>query len=96
MRGEDVKRGIRYEKEKAKAHRGKHIGGPGKEDYKRGEIKGEVKNRGTPVTKPELQEMFRKGISEVESKAGYTEPAIKYKERYHRDKKLFEKGKRIA
>jgi hypothetical protein len=40
--------------------------------------------------------MFRKGISEVESKAGCTEPAIKYKERYHSDKKLFEKGKRIA
>ncbi len=40
MAKEDVKRGIRYEEEKAKAHRGKHIGGPGKEDYKRGEVKG--------------------------------------------------------
>ena len=96
MAKEDVKRGIRYEKEKAKAHRGKHIGGPGKEDYRRGEIKGEVKDRKTPVTKPELQEIFRKGTSEVESKAGYTEPAIRYKERYHSDMKLFKKGKRIA
>ena len=80
----------------AKAHRGKHIGGPGKEDYRRGEIKGEVKNRKTPVTKPELQEIFRKGITELESKTGYTEPAIKYTERYHPDKKLFEKGRSIT
>ena len=96
MAKEDVKRGIKYEKEKAEAHRGKHIGGPGKEDYRRGEVEGEVKNRKTPVTKPELQEMFRKGRSEVESKSGYTEPAVKYKERYHPDKKLFKKGKKIA
>ena len=67
MAREDIKRGFRYEKEKAKAHRGKHIGGPGKEDYRRGEVKGEVKNRKTLVTKPELQEMFRKGITEVET-----------------------------
>ena len=96
MAKEDVNRGIRYEKEKAKAHGGKHIGGPGKEDYSRGEAKGEVKNRKTPVTKPELQEMFKKGISEVESKAGYTGPAIEYKDRYHPDKKLYKKGKKIA
>lgn len=48
MAKEDVKRGIRYEKEKAKAHGGKHIGGPGKEDYRRGEAKGEVKKSRLP------------------------------------------------
>lgn len=40
--------------------------------------------------------MFKKGISEVESKAGYTGPAIEYKDRYHPDKKLYKKGKKIA
>ncbi len=33
MAGKDVKRGIDYEKAKAKAHRAKHVGGPGKPDY---------------------------------------------------------------
>ncbi len=82
-----------YEKKTAKSHRGKHIGGPGREDYKRGKVKGEVKARKTKVTKPELKRMFKKGISEVESKSGFTKPAMEYKERYHKDKKLFQKGK---
>ena len=81
-----VKRGIKYEKQKAKAHGGKHVGGPGKEDYRRGNVKGEVKNRQTPITKPELQKIFKKGVSEVESKSGYTKPAIKYKKKYHPNK----------
>ena len=95
MGKKDVKRGIRYEKQKAKAHGGKHVGGPGKEDYRRGKTKGEVKARKTPVTKPELQRIFGKGISEVESKSGYTKPAKEYKKRYHSDKKLLKKGKEV-
>lgn len=96
MAKDDVKRGIKYEKDKARAHRGKHVGGPGKEDYRRGDITGEVKARETPVTKPELQKLFRRGIDEVESKTGYTDPAIEYKKRYHPGKKLYKKGKRVA
>jgi len=90
-----VKRGIQYEKQKAKAHRAEHVGGPGKPDYKRGSIKGEVKNRKTPVTKPELQKMFKKGISEVESKSGYTKPALEYKKKHHPKKKLYQRGKEV-
>jgi len=96
MAKSDVKRGIKYEKEKAKAHRAEHVGGPGREDYRRGEITGEVKSRKNPITKPELQKLFNKGIDEVESKTGFTEPAIKYKKRYHPEKKLFKKGKKVA
>lgn len=95
MAKKDTKRGISYEKKKAKAHKAKHIGGPGKEDYRRGKVKGEVKDRKTPVTKPELQKLFRKGISEVESKSGFTKPAIEYKKKYHPNKKLFKKGKLV-
>jgi len=84
-----------YEKKTAEAHRGKHVGGPAKEDYKRGNKKGEVKFRKNKVTKPELQGMFKKGISEVESVAGFTIPAIEYKTRYHKKKKLFQQGKEV-
>jgi len=91
----DIKRGIRYEKKKAKSHGARHVGGPGKEDYRRGNVKGEVKNRKTAVTKPELQKMFKKGITEVESKSGFTNPAIEYKRKYHPDKKLFKKGRPV-
>ena len=90
-----VERGIRYEKQEAKAHRAKHVGGPGKADYIRGSVKGEVKNRKTPVTKPELQKMFKKGISEVESKSGYTSPALEFKRKYHSKKKLYQRGKEV-
>ena len=95
MAKNSVKRGIDYEKKKSKAHNAKHIGGPGKEDYRRGAVKGEVKHRITPVTKPELQKIFKKKISEVESKSGFTKPAIEYAKKYHSNKKLFKRGKLI-
>jgi len=90
-----VKRGIRYEKEKARAHRGRHIGGPGNPDYVRGSAMGEIKNRITKVTKPELQKMKRNGITEVESKAGFTQPAVDYRDRYCPGLKLFRRSKRL-
>ena len=91
-----MKRATSYEKAKATAHKGRHIGGPGKEDYRRGNIKGEVKNRKTPVTKPELKKMItEKGIKEVESKAGFTKPAEEYRNTYQPKVKLFQKGKLI-
>lgn len=94
MAKNDVRRGMRYEKEKAKAHRARHIGGPDKPDYQRGNTKGEVKNRKTKVTKPELKKMVRKGVGEVESKSGFTGPAIEYRDRYHPEVKLMKKGKK--
>jgi len=76
MAKKHIRRGMRYEKEKAKAHRGKHIGGSGKPDYQRGSIIGEIKNRKTKVTKPELQKLIvKKEIKEIESKSGFTGPA---------------------
>lgn len=95
MSKKDIKRGIRYEKEKAKAHRARHIGGAGKPDYQRGDVKGEVKNRKAKVTKPELQKMVRKGITEVESKSGYTRPALEYRNRYHPEVKLIQRGRGV-
>jgi len=91
----NVKRGIRYEKEKAKAHGGKHVGGPGKPDYIRGKVRGEVKNTSTKVTKPQLMIYCKKRIREIDSKAGFTKPAIDYRDRYCPGLKLMKKGKKI-
>lgn len=84
----------RYEKFKAREHRGKHIGGPGKEDYRRGQVKGEVKHWKRPVTKPEVKKIVEKGMKEITNLKGFTKPAIDYA--CKRKIKLFEKGKRIA
>jgi hypothetical protein len=83
-----------YERNKAKKHRGKHIGGPRKEDYKRGNVKGEVKHRKTPVTRPELIKARSKGIKEFDSLSGYTGPALEYI-KIRKNMKLFCRGKRI-
>ncbi len=95
MTHKDVKKGLRAEKRKAKSHHGRHIGGPGKPDYTRGKVKGEVKNRKTKVTKPELKKQIKKGIKEVDSKAGFTKPAIEYRNKYHRNVKLIKKNKKL-
>jgi hypothetical protein len=83
-----------YERTKAKAHRGRHVGGSGKPDYTRGNILGEVKCRQTPLTKTQVKEIAKKGISEIVSKSGFTGPAIKYVKRYRPNLKLFHRGKR--
>lgn len=72
------KRGYSYEKLQAKKHKGVHLGGPNKPDYKRGRVKAEVKNWSRPVHKGELKKAFRRGVKEVISKRSFTEPAIKY------------------
>ena len=96
MTSEHVKRGIAYEKRKADEHGASHIGGSGNHDYQRGTVKGEVKDRQTPVTKPELQNLIRqKGVTEVDSKAGFTQPAIDYRNRHQPDVKLISKRKII-
>jgi len=43
-KGQPQKRGIAYEKKKAKDHKVKHIGGPGNPDAKKGNQKLEIKN----------------------------------------------------
>lgn len=95
MAGKDVKRGIDYEKVKAKAHRAKHVGGPGKPDYKRGDVVGKVKNRKSKMTKPEVQKSCQNGVTEFESKGGYTKNAVDYVERYRPNIKLIQRGKKV-
>ena len=90
------RRGIDYEKQKSTEHGARHVGGPGKHDYERGTTRGEVKCRDSPVTKPELQRLIKqKGINEVDSKGGFTEPAVEYRDRYRPEVKLFKRGKKI-
>lgn len=83
----------RYEKQKAKAHKAKVVGGPGKEDARKRKQKIEIKDRKSPVTRPELIKIRRKGVTKVISKGGFTKPALEYgKEKkmklYKRKKKL--------
>ncbi len=69
------KRGIQYEKQQAKKHRAKHVGGPGKPDYQRGKVKGEVKNWSNPVHSGVIKNAKQKGVKEIVSKSGFTGPA---------------------
>ena len=81
-----------YERLKAKRHRARHVGGPGSPDYTRGGKTGEVKNRKSPVTRPELLRLAKRGIGEIDSKGGFTGPAIVAARK--RGIKLFSRGKK--
>ena len=95
-KSKDINRALAYEERKAKEHGARHIGGPGKVDFARGDKLGEVKCRESPVTKPELQHLINeKGVSIVESKGGFTQPAIEYRNRYHEDVKLISQGRKL-
>ncbi|MDR2720456.1 MAG: hypothetical protein LBC03_06615 [Nitrososphaerota archaeon] len=84
-----------YEKNTAKKHNGKHVGGPGKPDYVRGKVRGEVKHRKTPVTKPELRSFRKKGVTEVHSLSGFTKPAIGHAKKHNMKVKLFRRGRQV-
>lgn len=77
-KGQPQRRGIEYEKKKAKDHGAKHVGGPGKEDARKGGQKIEIKDKKDPVTRPELVKMKRKKITKIISKGGFTKPALDY------------------
>ena len=83
----------RYERRRAGKHRGKHVGGPGRPDYVRGSVKGEVKHRKRPLTKREVMRLAKKGVGEIESLSGYTKSAGDYAGRYRPNLKLFRKGR---
>lgn len=83
----------RYERLKAKQHRAKHVGGPGGPDYIRGSKTGEVKNRKSPVTGPELLRLTKRGVKEIDSKSGFTGPAIVAARKV--GIKLFSRGKKV-
>ena len=95
MSRNDIKRGLAHEKRIARKHNAKHIGGPGKEDYRRGSVLGEVKATKAKMTKPTLRRNIKKGISEFDTKSGYTKPALAYRDRYHPEVKLFQNGKKL-
>lgn len=96
MTSNDVRRGFAYEQRKAGEHRARHIGGPVMHDYERGDVRGEVKARQSSVTKPELQRLIlQKRIGEVDSKAGFTQPAIDYRDRFQPGVKLISRGRKI-
>jgi len=86
------RRGYAAERRKSRSHCGKHIGGPGKPDYKRGKIKGEVKNTKRPIDSGVIKKLSKKGIKEVDSKSGFTKPAIE--EGKKRGMKLITRGKK--
>lgn len=69
------KRGLKYEKTQAKKHRGRHLGGPGKPDYTRGKKTAEVKHWSQPVHSGVIKKALQKGIKEIVSNSGFTEPA---------------------
>lgn len=87
------KKSIKYEKTQAKKHRGKHLGGPGKPDYKRGKIKGEVKNWKQPVHSGVIKKALKNGVKEIVSKSGFTKPAIELAKK--KNIKLIRRGKKV-
>ena len=95
MTDKDVRRGIAYEKRVAKRRNATHVGGPGREDYRRGSTKGEVKCTKQKVTKPTLKKIAKKGIREVVSKSGFTDPAIKYAQSRKNKIKLIHRTKEV-
>lgn len=84
-----------YEKKKAKKHRGKHIGGSGKPDYRRGKIQGEVKAWNRPMSKYDVMKEAKKGRREIIAKSGFTKGAVAYVNRYQPKMKLFHKNKKV-
>lgn len=85
----------RYERLNARRHRGRHVGGPGRPDYVRGNTRGEVKDLNRPMTKTEIIEARKKGVTEICSKKGFTEPAMSHVSRYKMKMKLFHRRRRV-
>ena len=67
-----------YEKRKSRERGGVHIGGSMAPDY----VKGEIKAWSKPMGKAAVMKEARKGRTEIVSKSGFAEEAIKYAERY--------------
>lgn len=87
----------KYEKQKARQHRGTHLGGPRKPDYKRGKIRGEVKHWKNKLTKPQVRKLVARGIREIVNKSGFTGPAIEFiKKRWKGKVKLYHRNRRVA
>lgn len=88
-----IKEAKQFEMEKARAHGGKRLGGPGEPDYERGRIKGEVKNWSRPVYVGVIKKAIQDGVKEIEAKNGFTEPGQELAKQH--GIKLFQRGRRI-
>jgi hypothetical protein len=93
-KGQPQRRGIAYEKKKAKDHGAKHIGGPGKPDATKGRQKLEMKSWQNPVPRPEVVKARRKGVTKFISKSGFTAPAVEYGK--ERKMKLYKGKKKLT
>lgn len=94
-KGMPQKRGTNYEKQKAKAHGAKRIGGPSNPDaVTKGGGKIEIKDWVSPVPKPVVIKAKRKGVNKFIAKGGFTEPAIEYGKTHNM--KLYKEKKKLT
>lgn len=83
---------LKKERRSAKKHNAKHVGGPGRSDYVRGCVRGEVKDRKQPLTKPQVIHAVKRNIAkgackvEIVSTSGFTKPAEEHVQRYYKKK----------
>lgn len=76
--GKAQKKGLKYEKYRARKMRARHIGGPKPEDARKGRRKIEIKKWKRLVHKGVIKKAARKGIKTVISPSGFTGPAKDY------------------
>lgn len=94
-KGAPQKRGANYEKQKARAHGAKRVGGPSNPDaVTKGGGKIEIKDWSTPVPKPEVVKANRKGVKKFIAKSGFTDPALEYGK--NRGMKLYKGKKKLT
>lgn len=83
-------KGQKFEEQVAIYMKGRHIGGPGEPDYKRGQIDGEVKDWNKRMGKSAVMSEVQKGREEIVSRKGFTEEAITYRNRFRPEIKLID------
>lgn len=83
-------KGQKFEEQVAKYMGGRHIGGPGEPDYKRGSVSGEVKDWDKRMGKLNVMEEAQKGRDEIVSRMGFTDEAIEYRDQYRPGVKLID------
>lgn len=93
-KGSPQKRGVSYEKVKARAHKMSHVGGPGNPDAQKGRAKMEVKNWARPVHRSVVVRAKMKKVMKVVSKSGFTKPAMEYGK--SRGMKLYQGKKKVV
>lgn len=87
-------KGQKFEENVSKYMGGRHIGGPGEPDYKRGSTDGEVKDWAIRMGKSDVMAEAQKGRDEIVSRKGFTDEAISYRNRYQPKIKLFDWSKK--